>query len=64
MQVFEQQQGNHGCPDLNTQCILTGTDEGFDLEMLLEGFKEDLYLPSVLINIGDRGCPECKVVGQ
>ena len=27
---------------MNTQRILTGTNKGFDLEMLLESFKEDL----------------------
>ena len=64
MQVFEQQQGNQGCPNLNPQGILTGADKGFDFEMLLQGFDKDLNLPSVFIYIGDRGCPEGKVVGQ
>ena len=49
MQVFEQQQGNQGCPNLNPQGILAGTDEGLDLEMLLEGFEKYLDLPSVLV---------------
>jgi hypothetical protein len=63
MQIFEQQQGNQGCPNLNSQSVFAGTDEGLDLEMLLEGFEKDLYLPSVLINIGDSGCPKFKVIG-
>ena len=49
MQVFQEQQGNQGCPNLNTQGILAGTDEGLDLQMLLECFEKDLDLPSVLI---------------
>ena len=64
MQIFEQQQCNHGCPNLNSQGILAGTDKGFDLEMLFEGFVKDLYLPSVLVDIGDSRSTKFEVVGQ
>ena len=63
MQVFQQQQGNQGCPNLNPQGILAGTDKGLDLEMLLEGFEKNLNLPSVLVNFGDSGCAKFKMVG-
>ncbi len=64
MQVFQEQQSDQGCPNLNAQSILTGPDEGLDLQMLLECFEKDLYLPSVLVNIGDRGGTKGEMVGQ
>ena len=64
MQVFEQQQGNQGCPNLNSQGILACTDKGFDFEMLLEGFEKDLDLPSVLVDIGDSSSTKFEMVAQ
>jgi len=53
-----------GCPNLNSQRILTGTDEGLDLQMLFECLEKFLDLPYVLINNGDRGGLKCEMVGQ
>ena len=64
MQVFEQQQSNQGCPNLNAQGILAGPNKGLDLEMLLEGFEKDLYLPSVLVDRGDSSSTKFEMVGQ
>jgi hypothetical protein len=64
MQVFEQQQGNQGCPNLNAQGVFTGTDEGFHLEVLLESFEKDLYLPAVFVDGGNGAGSEVEMVGQ
>ena len=55
MEVLQEQQGNQGCPNLNAECILGGPNESLYLEVLFEGLKEHLNLPSVFINGGDRG---------
>lgn len=45
--------GNDCSTDLNPDGILRNTPELFDLQMLLQPFMEKLYLPSVLIEIGN-----------
>lgn len=45
--------GNDCSTDLNPDGILRNTPELFDLQMLLHPFMEKLYLPSVLIEIGN-----------
>jgi hypothetical protein len=64
MQVFEQQQSNQGCSKLNTQGIFTGTDECFHLEVLLESFEKDLYLPAVFVDGGDGAGSKVEMVSQ
>ena len=40
MQPFQQEQGDQGCPNLDAQGVLTGADEGFHCQILLEGFEQ------------------------
>ena len=51
-----------GNMDLDTDCILTLTPKGFDLEMLLDPFEEQLDLPSVFIKERDFACLEIEVI--
>ena len=40
MQPFEQEQGDQGCPNLDAEGVLAGTDEGFHGQVLLQGFEQ------------------------
>jgi len=43
---------------------LTVSNQGLDLQVLLEGFEEDFHLPVILINSGYGGGPKLKMVGE
>ncbi len=44
--------GSDGSTDLYSDSILRSAPELFDLEVLLEPLEEQLYLPSVLVEVG------------
>ena len=49
--------GSDGCTDLYSDSVLRGAPELLDLEVLLEPLEEQLYLPSVLVKVGNLlGC--------
>jgi len=50
--------------DLGQYSVLCCAQEGLDLEVLLDPLEEQLDLPTVLIDVGDRLCAEIKTVGQ
>ena len=52
------------CPNLRFESIETGTDEGLDLEMLLEGLEEEFDLPAISVDTSDGGSPKAKVIGE
>ncbi len=60
----QDQHRNQCCPNLNPHRIGTGSNKGLDLEVLLQSFKEDLDLPTVLIDGRNRGCSQLQVIGQ
>ena len=62
LEKFEDQHGNQCCPNLNLDGIGAGSDKGLDLEVLFEMFKEDLDLPAILVDGGDRAGSQVKVV--
>jgi len=64
LKELEDQHGNQCCPNLNLHGIGTGSNKGLDLEVLLQSFKEDLDLPTVLIDGRNRGCSQLQVIGQ
>ena len=64
MEVLQEEQGDEGCPNLYTKSILARADKGFDLQMLLESFKKDLYLPSVFVDCRDGAGTKVKMVGE
>ena len=59
----EQQQCDQRSPDLDKKGIFSGTDEGFDLQVLFEGFEEDLNLPALTVDVGNRGSAKVEMVG-
>ena len=63
-QNSHEQINGDGTPDLGAHGVGTGAVKGFDSEMLLDPFEEQLDLPAALIQLrdGQRGCSE--VVGQ
>ena len=62
---IRQEQINTQCnPDLRHDCILTGADERFDLQILFDPFKNQLDLPSGLVDIGNGPSGQFEIVGQ
>src|SRR4030066_198105 len=52
------------CPNLDLNGISTGPHKGFDLKVLLQGFKENLNLPTLFVD-SSNGCgPQFQVIGQ
>ena len=60
----QDQHRNQCCPNLNLNGIGTGADKGLDLEVLFQGFKEDLDLPALLVDGSNGGCTQFEIVGQ
>ena len=64
VQIFQEQQSNKGCPNLNTKGIFACADKRFHFQVLLEGLEKYFYLPPVFVNCGDCACAEIKVIRQ
>jgi hypothetical protein len=64
LEIFEQQYGNQCCPNLGLQGVGAGTDEGLDLEVLLEHLEEEFDLPSIPVYPANGGRSEGKVVSE
>ena len=64
MQPFQQEHGNQGCPNLDVQRVLAGTDEALDFQVLLEGLEEQFDFPAVFVDVGDGGGAEVEVISQ
>ena len=56
--------GSDGCADLNPNGILRSAPELFDLKMLFEPLEEQLYLPSVLVQVGNLQGRKVERIGQ
>ena len=53
-----------GAPDLRFDRVLAVADEAFDTQMLLDPLEEQLDLPAVFVQRGNRQCRQGRVVGQ
>src|SRR5207237_9455719 len=62
--VSQKQVIGNGGPDLSEDGVLRGTQEGFEFEVLLNPFEEELDIPAGLIDLGDGGGGEMKEIGQ
>jgi hypothetical protein len=51
LQIFDQEQGNRGCPDLNEKGVLGGAHKGLHFQILFEGLKEEINLSSILTEV-------------
>ena len=52
--IGQDQINTYGDPDLSHDCTFAGTDKAFDLQILLDPFKEPFDLPARFVNIGNR----------
>ncbi len=52
LEETENQHCDQCCPNLNLSRIGAGSHKGLGLKILLQGFKEDLDLPTLLIDGG------------
>ena len=60
----QQQIDAHGNPDLSHHGIFAGAQKRFDLEVLLDPFKKQLYLPALFINGSNGSRGQLEVVGD
>ena len=44
----QEKQGDEGCPNLGSQGVLAGPDEGLDLQILLERLEEQFDFPLMM----------------
>lgn len=64
LDVGQQQIIDHGDPDLSHDGISGSAEKGFDLQVLLDPFEEDLDLPTLAIDFGNGAGGEVKMVGE
>ena len=64
LDVGQEQVVEHGDPDLGHDSIAGSAEKGFDLEVLLDPFEEDLNLPTLAIDFSDGTGGEMEVVGE
>ena len=62
--VSEQQEITHGDPNLGHNRVFGGSQEGFDLKMLLDPLKEEFNLPAGFVDLSNRPGGKSKVVGE
>ena len=56
--------GADGRINLYTDSVLSSAPEFLDIKVLLEPLEEQLYLPSVLIEVGNLQCGQFCCIGQ
>ena len=56
--------GGYGAPNLRLHRVLARAQEFLDAQMLLDPFEEQLHLPAILVERGDRERGQCCVVGE
>ena len=64
LDVGQEEVVDHSDPDLGHDSISGSAQEGFNSEVLLDPFKEDLDLPALAIDFGNGGGSEVKMVGE
>ena len=64
LDVGQEEVVEHRDPDLGHDRISGSAEKGFDLEVLLDPFEEDLNLPTLAIDFSDGTGGEMEVVGE
>ena len=64
LQVSQQKHCDQRRPDLRLHCVRAGSQEGLDLQVLLDRLEEQLDLPAVLVDGCDRRRTKLQVVGE
>lgn len=63
-QIFQDEDGNQCCPDLDHEGILGCSHKGFYLQVLLEHLKEYLDLPAVFVDGCHCGSAKSEMIGD
>jgi len=64
LQESQEEHRKQGGPDLGLHGIGRGPHEGLDLQVLLERFKEQVNLPTIFVDGGDRARSQAVMIGQ
>src|SRR6266498_641628 len=64
LQKLQDENGDERRPDLGTDSVGGGTDEGLDVQVLLDGFEKRFDLPSIAVDLGDGGSGQTEVVRE
>jgi len=64
LEILQDQDSDECCPNLDVHRIGAGSHEGFDFQVLLEGFEEEFDLPTLLVDGGDSAGGLLHVVCQ
>ena len=60
----DQHIGGNSAPDLRLHRVLARAQKALDAQVLLDPFKEQLHLPTTLVQHGNGQWRQCRVVGQ
>ncbi len=60
----DQHIGGDGAPDLRLHRVLARAQKALDAQVLFDPFKEQLHLPTTLVQRGNGQWRQCRVVGQ
>lgn len=64
MQPFQQEQRDQGCPNLDAKRVFAGAHETLHSQVLFQRLEEQLDLPTLLVDGGDRGRAEVEQVSE
>ena len=62
--IGDQQIHAHGHPDLGQYGVARGAEEGFDFQVLLDPFEEQLDLPAILVDRRDGFGRQAEAIGE
>ena len=64
LEILQEQDRDECCPNLDVHRIGAGSHEGFDFQVLFDGFEEEFNLPALLVDGGNRARGQLHVVCQ
>jgi len=64
LEILQEQDSDECCPNLDMYRIGAGSHEGFDFQVLFDGFEEEFDLPALLVDGGNRVGDQFHVVCQ
>ncbi len=64
LQIAQQQHRDQRRPYLGSDRVRGGTDEGLDLQVLLDGLEEQLDLPAILVDCGNGAGAQAVMIGD
>ena len=64
LEEFDQKHGDECCPNLDVHGIGRDADEGFDTQILFDGFEKQFNLPALAVDFGNRFGSQVETVGD